>query len=119
MTETNLIELDAWIAENVMGRKLCIPCLKIGLRSWRNAADDGCSGLPYYTTDRAAAMEVLEKCIKRIWRNSGFSFKVEIFWADVSQQWCINVRDKHEFSAQSKKLELAICLFAQHLFKKD
>ncbi len=139
MTTTKQRELDAWIAENVMGY---IPCCG---DFWVNAVNPGkfnCkpkeatswafeypggvtvdrSGKTYCTThayqwqpttDPAAAMEVLKRCIAETPDK-----KVEILQA--GDEWFLQFKDDgiYERDNQSETLELAICLFAKKLCSK-
>jgi len=122
MTTTELRELDAWIAENVMGLTQDYAILKYGHyyrpeargytrdinEAWRcnkQIADDeskaeGCKAVPIpfksYTTDPAAAMDVLKKCIEKDAYTTGSMIRGA--------------------SEGFGKLELQICLFAKQLF---
>lgn len=103
MTPTELRELDAWIAEHVLGytysnHNLC--CKKTGRFIQ--------AGLPYYSSDPAAAMEVLKKCIAVI-EDVHFGWHLErrcyFVWGDGEKEF-------------AETLELSICLFAKKLFTK-
>lgn len=126
MTDTELRELDAWIAENVMGYAWLQP---IGGRYTRfylvspnnhkdlkpefvfhrkSYRDEDIENAPRYTTDPAAAMEVLKKCSEK------YSIKIGF---DVNGKWFVSHYDaKFEGVIRAETLELAICLFAKKLF---
>ena len=117
MTATELRQLDAWIAENVMGnqqRKIRVTdgrklvryeFLKVG-------TNEIC---PEYTTDPAAAMEVLKKCCEAM------AVNVEIWKAGNGEWVCrmVSGRNSRNCVGTANTIELAICLFAKKLFTKD
>lgn len=150
MNDKEMRELDAWVAEHVMGLPPCYVVIKRGLfyrlgdrgytskmseagrytleeakaREWRH--DEQVTYAPWqcekYTTDPAAAMLVLEKCVARCILSraeigigeysdlDGFQgFKVHAF--------CFSSQ-KVEASSVAETLPLAICLFAKKLFQK-
>jgi len=123
-------ELDAWIAENVFGN---FKVIKVSPRRWdcrygiTPEIKDGVGYGPAfksesearammlvaghcknYTTDPAAAMEVLKKCSteKRI---------TIAVWRDAGNWYCNNATGGN-FYGEADTLELAICLFAKQLF---
>jgi len=112
MTTQEMRELDAWIAENVFGwqefREEEYPYRML----WR----EGEEGSPvwdepdYYTTDPAAAMEVLKKCADNLWLSVGFSKQRKTFL-------CGGILSGENY-AEAETLELAICQFAKKLFTK-
>jgi hypothetical protein len=98
MTQKELRELDAWVAENVIGWHL-------------TDIDMTSEDYPRYTTDHAAAMEVLKKC--------AFGNRITCWYSDGT--WNVdNLRGyaSYEHEAQAETLELAICIFAKKLFSK-
>lgn len=120
-TEQELRELDAWIAEHVMGwkaRKLnrrdlinhLMPPQSITDGFGKYDADPmfqtNVTGVPNYTTEPAAAMEVLKKCmdmaVVTLFEKAKGGYEV---------RW-------QQMSASAETLELAICLFAKKLFTK-
>lgn len=128
-TPEQIAELDAWIAEHVMGwRWLLITATdKLGSDQWYQLIHpdekwpnrwqiqqvDGPDGKhPDYTdlscfkptTDPAAAMQVLEKCVAA-------RKNIHIKWGDR----CYCVWDGW-FEAFAPTLPLAICLFAKKLY---
>jgi Phage ABA sandwich domain len=129
MTPTEQRELDAWIAEHVMGYRWT----KIERRGKTNHLfpseqfrfepavdnfnDNG--GAPSFTTDPAAAMEVLKRCADKVTAEFG-SLDID----GQGNSWLISAQMRGEFAAdvehetEAKTLELAICLFAKKLFTK-
>lgn len=123
-TEKELRELDAWIAEHVMewpvsrnahgnlvavdfnGLHLCIEHVY------------GAVGPMFQpSTDPAAAMQVLEKCINEQRRlNAGDScFFIS---KDGAEFWLRTVVNNQHLDGSSQSLPLAIGLFARQLFRK-
>lgn len=118
MSDQELRELDAWIAEHVMAYKRGHPggCK---VEYWQPPPFKfgviPVDRLPRFTTDQAAAMEVLKKCMEYV--------------DGHCQRSLVSVRPKEvalvtEFGAftsytgNADTFELAICLFAQKLFSK-
>ena len=116
MTDKELRELDAWIAEHVMGwRKvgllanfiagtfLCNTSADCLAHDWKKESRIS-TWKP--TTDTAAAMEVLKKCL---------SVQTEIH---ICQHWegTYGIIGRHDVVGET--FELAICLFAKTLFTK-
>lgn len=109
-------ELDKWIAENVM-------CLDVSKYPIEHESVDINSRsvyvwvekIPKYTTDPAAAMEVLKKCAAMVGMlgisiNSGdWGFDIEVN----------TIGGQNSYGVTNKSLELAICLFAKKLFSKS
>ncbi len=114
MTPTELRELDAWIAEHVMGWKIS----QAG-NSGKNQSGQWKS-IPIYTTDPAAALEVLKKCYEKIWSDNPIITKCQHFKIEIWNNglWVVQQSEKIETSIESETLELAICLFAKKLFSK-
>lgn len=111
MSEQELRELDAWIAEHVMG---CKPKFK----RYASHSDWECEcplfshgkehldhGVSDYSTDPAAAMQVLEKCVAD---SEGYQIHID---DGYSVSW-----GKDGCSANGETLPLAIALFAKKLF---
>lgn len=132
MTPAELRELDAWIAEKVMGFKRgwwdCfastspdeVTCGKIWVPALEFVDD---LKKPFHpTTDPAAAMMVLERCAENGIINGDFKLPVSIRRRG-DLQWVVseNCEDapEHEFCivAEAPTLPLAISLFAKELFK--
>ena len=116
-TDTELSELDAWIAGHVMGIEVIEIRLETFYDDVRVKVDSTKPhlALPEYTTDPAAAMQVLEKCVERVpvtvfkgirdgWQAQSYD--------ETRADWCIEIR-------KAATLPLAICLFARELFKED
>ncbi len=143
MTTKELRELDAWIAENVMGWKWFRFRMKKtgtaknagkGYDRWQQLVQpndtwhlqpkwgaihqpqgegnylevEGRNDVPHYTTDPAAAMEVLKKCQ---------SETTVIIYASGAQPMS-SICDGNGILETAETLELAICEFAKALFSK-
>lgn len=107
MTDKELRELDAWIAFHVMGRD---DVKWDGQISW----DADKMMPPRYTTDPAAAFEVLEKCAEQI---SPVAICIEKF----TNEWACYSEFKtkaDDDGATGNTLPLTIMLFAKSLFTK-
>ena len=96
MSEKQLRELDAFIAEHVFGFDMA-----------ETSVDD----IERYTTDPAAAMLVLEKCCDKL---EGFEITV---WR--GEKWHCGLRKGNTVHQKADTLPLAICLFAKELFAKE
>ena len=111
--DSELRELDAWIAEHVMGKN---PIHRDDKPPTKGTEDDYfvveylafSRSCPLYTTDPDAAMQVLEKCQHLT--------DVVVYKT---------VQDKHgvrddisDFAVDAETLPLAICKFAKKLFSK-
>lgn len=119
VTEKELRELDAWIAEHVMGLKLChrIPAilqpdeyvLSIPSKIVRAKFSSNETKNFEPTTNPADAMAVLMKCAEKT--ESSNCIHVGL----LEKEWIVG----HTFSnigVEAQTLELAICLFAKKLF---
>lgn len=125
MTPKELRELDAWIAEHVIGFEF--PCLfeptgangEICCKCNHHISFDR-HHFPHPTTDPAAAMQVLEKCANS--NAVGVQGNVEIYQEPEGGKWavCFNAayQDKCVEPVFGNTLPLAICLFAKKLFAK-
>lgn len=138
MTTDEMRELDAWIAEHVMRRK-CNSCVdglykKLGdaqyaeMREWfisqgskkiqwpKREPDIKCDHAKRYSTDPAAAMEVLEKCTDRLdCEDIKIGFCTGI-WR-LQSVYRENPGANGRIIVRAETLPLAICLFAKELFK--
>lgn len=113
MTAQEMRELDAWIAEYVMGFRKCPMPDETG---W---IDDSKSTNPYFpcfqpTTDPAAAMSVLERCLEK----HGYGITI-----DVHDDAGFSLVGNSPYVATNpdvgdETLPLTICLFAKKLFSK-
>lgn len=137
-------ELDAWIAEHVFGYRwvhfgycdkeglpkigpsetiyliepqrverdqTCTPFPRDKVDSWLRKGPDS---YPEYSTDPAAALEVLKRCAKRC------EFAVEILGSSDGSEWIIehaNRLSTAHIKVSAPTLELAIARFAMELFK--
>ena len=70
--------------------------------------------VPQFTTDPAAAMQVLEKCAEKV----GDSIRYRVNWSRPSGKHGISCNEVPCVIAAAT-LTLAICLFARELFKED
>jgi hypothetical protein len=107
-TETELKELDAWIAEHVMGWELWIAAPDCPV--YRTGDKDNPTQKWFKpTTKSSSAMMVLEKCCERL------PLHVEI--GKYGENWCVSRPDQDATEAViAPTLPLAICLFAKALF---
>lgn len=129
MTTQELRELDEWIAEHVMEYRwwfdvLALECMlcrpdetwperkgfKLHDGKPFGAKDFSDLSLFKPTTDPAAAMMVLEKCISGAGRSA--------FLTKTSDGWIVGFATGKSLSAFAETLPLAICLFAKQLFSK-
>ena len=127
-TEKELRELEAWIAEHVMGyeeRQCYNGSQRIeGQTFWvckgRQVVAPSFNGkhrFPPFATDPAAAMQVLEKCAEMLRKDCN---SVEILRNTTGWAVCSLYRDgfgheEHD-TVEAETLPLAICLFARKLF---
>ena len=132
-TDTELRELDAWIAEHLFNLRRhttksvsrgweCTNCgafFKSGLWAQWEVDRLWCGGnsvvkiCPEYTTDHGAAMQVLEKCGQkygaiRLMAATKTEWHIQSLWDGNPQVFAIG-----------DSLPLAICLFARELFKEE
>ena len=117
MTTKELRELDAWIAEHIMRFKPSRH--KFPQRLWVGV---GWNHEPFEpTTDSTAAMEVLKRCVE-CGKIKG-QFNIVIYRPESNGPWACGM--KAAFGHQNvgtelaETLELAICLFAKKLFRKQ
>ena len=124
MNDMEMRELDAWIAEYVFGwnrqrfnnghvrHNILVPekfrADKYRKHGW-NKGVELIDNFPHYTTDPAAAMDVLEKCAIK----SGYGLTVI---PQSNGMWfaCSNYANE----AFGETLNIAICLLAKKLFTK-
>ena len=138
MTTQELRELDAWIAEKVMGDN--------GVKIWYASKDGGESGslfsgelitrkdvsefcqrhpeyaviervqYPHYTTSPADAMEVLNKCLRHAADHNLDA--VEMYAEPDGVVVSINDDEGGQIMVKAATTEPAICLFARELFSQ-
>jgi len=151
MSDKELRELDAWIAEHVMDVKRFVGVKKRGYwyrpnahgytdrqaEAWWLTRDEAkkheylrgdepvtiCEfSTPLYTTDPAAAMQVLEKCVAELELKRAFPAIEKYSDLDGFQGWKVTALfsngNQQTFSEVAETLPLAICLFAKQLFSK-
>lgn len=125
MTEREMRELDEWIAVHVMGwhkfeansinHGICDNCGKsLGAQHKHyfpefHSVKTG--SIPFYTTDPAAAMDVLDACFKRVG-----GMIIHIAKTSEYMMWC---GDNWELRVKAETKERAICQFAKQLFEKQ
>ncbi len=124
-TEQELSELNAWIAEHVMGWAECkvyelgSTCgieshfVIMGGIVHRWAPVDWPAFEP--TTDPAASMLVLEKCLSKLGNDQSISLCLIDKGHNIM---AVDNSFKIFAEADGSNLPLAICLFAKHLFSK-
>lgn len=126
MNEKQLRELDSWIAEHAMGWRdfkvgiygAGAPEREPSIHGTPPTRKSGVFSVPNYTTDRAAAMAVLEKC-------SAFDQKVKVcIQQDSPSDWRVcrlywqDYRPIEDWYSHAETLPLAICIFAKKLFSE-
>jgi len=121
MNEKGLRELDAWIGVNVFGMKAIS---KNSEPPTEGTEDDyfviewietSCS-LPHYSTDPAAAFQVLQRCADKL---DGYEISVGHHRYKISEpkQFMVCSSNHRECQSIAPTLEIAICKFAKELFK--
>lgn len=123
-------ELDAWIAEHVMGYRWYLLTEKSGQycalhqpSHWQERLgavpvdhprkdDKREVDVPCYTTDPAAAMEVLRRCLKHYGKRGG-SIRIHF---NGQSGFGLSDNDNRHFTFAAP-IELAICQFARRLFE--
>ncbi len=107
MNEKELRELDAWIAEHVMGYENDVIYKQFYIHpdhpNGINKSD--CK----FSTDRAAALQVLEKCAEKLDDPDKFNPGIKI--TKCGDGWWFD-------SQKYETLPLGICMFAKKLFSK-
>ena len=117
MSDKELRELNAWIAERMMevkcahewqriSKRKC-KCLKCGYIQWNGSANS-CAD---YTIDPAAAMQVLEKCAEKC--------TVQITKECGPYPIINSLVSGSGLGEEAPTLPLAICLFAKQLFSNE
>lgn len=106
MNEKELRELDAWIAENIFNIPRDLISINGPIPS--KAGNYMVREIDHYSTDPAAAMEVLKKCYEIADVTTGYHAGYKRYFAKSGRKLI-----------ESKTIELAICLLAQELFKKE
>lgn len=110
LTEKELRELDAWIAERVFGKPQIWDASNQEFFQTENCKT--WNPTPFFTTDPAAALKVFEKCLAR-------RFHIVVLDQTLSTVKKICLKSGSEFEGeQAETLELAICLFSKKLFTK-
>ncbi len=126
MNEKELHELDAWIDGHIFGVKKChhihtkrlknsflkVQCLDCH-GAFRDEGGTVNNGLRRYTTDPAAAMMVLKKCLARFDNESDDAIMIAL--VNGKPIVCSN---EIQQGREAETLPLAICLFAKQLFSK-
>lgn len=118
-TQQELRELDAWIALNVFNWERVLPNDVIGEFDKTGTPPNwGDSGIRYhqvpkYSTDPAAAFEVLKKCSEKCTKEHRGS--VSLFNIRTIR-WCVT--SGCGIQGIDETLELALAKFAQKLFSK-
>lgn len=112
MNEKELRELDCWIVENVFGiqpisrDEYCRAVVKdVYVREWVDCSNT----VPHYTTDPAAAFMVYSKCVE----------VTTVVAHEYNGEWTVFCMVHPKRTGKAETLELAVCLFAKSLFKKE
>jgi len=116
MSEKEMRELDEWIATRIFGwqkfREEEFPHRTLwsegdpGSRVWDEP--------DFYTTDPAAAMQVLEKCVEF----GGVLVTRPFYHNEKKELWTIRDGEMGDMTEVGETLPLAICKFAKELFSK-
>lgn len=111
-TVENLRELDAWIAEHVFG----IEAKAVGFKiiDFRYPGHQGGYRIKDYSTDLAAAMEVLKKCAVKFKRD-GYNSITILAGCQEGREWIVQANTSALY-AFAETLELAIARFSKKLF---
>lgn len=115
MTDKEMRELDAWIAENVFD-------LPVDLEAGRRKSGPGylwfkdgkCDIVKHYSTDPAAAMYLLKKCAEKL-RPKGAIVVLHASEDDI-KFWAVR-QYGGDAQGNAETLELAIAKFAKALFE--
>lgn len=130
MTDSEMRELDAWIAEHVFGYRwfafeggkgnrfcdLQIPSTfqerhgGIQCDAPLVGYERDIGGVPRYSKEARPALEVLEKCFDKVGLIDAHRVKCGEF------NFCIGATYVTDSEVEAKTLPLAICLFAKKLF---
>lgn len=122
MTIEEMRELDTFCATNVMGWSEC----RSGMQSKSDPTCDAwllktkryCTRFKYGwrpTKDAVDAMDVLKKCAEKCQHELAINAPTPKLWGVGCIDWDTESTVKHE----AETLELAICLFAKQLFRKE
>jgi len=114
MTETEMRELDARIAENVFSYPHTVINSNgvYGIPPNGNQMLDAYEKVPSYTTDSAASMDLLKIMVREKGR-----IQIDNLFYD-GDNWRVFVLENEENASHAETLELAICQFAKNLFSK-
>lgn len=120
MNDTELRELDAWIAIHLFGW-IIFPTTKEWIDAgsptgWTIEVSDQSphNEIAHYSTNRADAMLVLEKCAKKETVTIEVSLDGKQFW--IAR---LDTESRNEdFCKVAETLPLAICRFAKQIFSK-
>lgn len=113
--EKSLRELEIWIAEKVFGAEIThTPSLATD--AYMQTESDkrlmmSAHRVPHYTTESDAAMAVLAKCCEETMMEDC------VYVGKTEQEWIVGHTTRN-FEEVADTLPLAICKFAQTLFKK-
>lgn len=112
MSDQDKRELDAWIAEHVMGWKRG-PQWGNGNGEWLNGEIPVCTWhtAPQFCTNPVAAMALLEKCAKK-------AVSISIV-PQSNGGWIIYAHGIDTNMVEADDLPLAICLFAKKLYSHE
>ncbi len=112
MTPAELRQIDAQVAAKVMGKdeRFCKIEAECDSKWSRNY-------LPFYTSNKEAAMEVLEKCVKKLKGQDAYRFVAIV---PSNSGWIVQQGCKYDnlwCRTEAETLPLAICIFALEVFK--
>jgi len=112
MTANEMRELDAWIAEHVMGWKNDVENSGYYFAGNHTKMIDAHDWQP--TTDPNNAVQVLKRCAEKAWED----MQLICIRPMGKDGWGVFMRDYVNQMAIAAIFELAICLFAKKLFSK-
>lgn len=107
-TEKELRELDALIAEHVMGYKRHGDKIDLPIAFDGGIKRCGLDLIQNYSTDPAAAMAVLEKCAEKTESSEC------LYLGIVGKEWVVGL-ESMQIEAVAHTLPMAICLFAKKI----
>ena len=118
MTTQEMRELDEWIAVNLFGWQQFREEEYPHRMFWREGEEGSrvWDGPTSPTTDAAAAMEVLQKCLS-VTMDSVYGFDISI--QNRGSRFNVSSWPKLGIEVEADTLSTAICLFARELFKED
>lgn len=119
MSDIEMRELDAWIAENVMGKMISFGAVVYWHQLPSGEPKEIQDGpIDYYTSDPAAAMQVLEKCSEKMFSDCQ---DTNMCISKSVDGWIVDQITTGEdygslISSVGETIPITIALFAKQLF---